>query len=792
MKELTGVKLFNQGIVSNPDQSDLSPESASDSDGVDANAQGKLQAVKVNSTKHATIGKAGKIFTNLEREDGKVDVVYSDGTNVKAIADFYNATPTESTLGVGNVTTMANTGRAIHMGLGDSVKWAGYVDSQQFNGTVEFIPDPGLTIAESTLYDGLEVVSIPDETSTYTVTIDGIETITPINPTVATYDVNTHVSYFTKNGHNLSTGDKIRIYPYHFAFYHHVPAIGWTWADVITNYNLSFEVTVNVTSLNEFNFTYDMFQYWSYGQGTGPFQANNFAWQIGGGATIYVCYTKTLADATLTYQKDSETPETGIKIVLGQDIVLTDGPTIRFSTDTTFYVGNSWEITNAANATTLIYADGAITPYEIQAISVTQGDAGEYFTMDKTYFYAYSMVYDTIQEAPLLKEVALISPLINVESMRIALAVNTTTISNRVTSINLYRADADTVNVLLPQTEYRLVQSISLTGWRISGDIATTIITDIGNEGPTYESNAGISEVLDNYSPTYGLSTTIGNVLFIADCTHPDLNDAAYTIMRSKPFRFNTFDWATESMRIGFIPKALASFNSRIYAFDNNRLLKINPELYVEDDISGIGCDNHKSWVVTPAGLIWANTTGAYLDDGKITLISEGISDQWTGCDRIIYDANTKQVLFYQGTTLYLYHLQLNRWDKILNFTTTVAGAFTGVVGETYTANSTELSKNFGGSTRRSLSWTSQEFTCETPEQLKWFYNCYVTITSGTLATLQFSLDGAAYADLTNTDEIKVGGVWPKGKKIKIKLTSTNGTIINSLAILFRREQGIR
>lgn len=67
-----------------------------------------------------------------------------------------------------------------------------------------------------------------------------------------------------------------------------------------------------------------------------------------------------------------------------------------------------------------------------------------------------------------------------------------------------------------------------------------------------------------------------------------------------------------------FVPKALASFEGRVYAFEANKMLRINPEgLFVEDEHLGAGTHISTGVLSTAYGLFFVNEENIFVYDGR-------------------------------------------------------------------------------------------------------------------------------------------------------------------------------
>ena len=151
-------------------------------------------------------------------------------------------------------------------------------------------------------------------------------------------------------------------------------------------------------------------------------------------------------------------------------------------------------------------------------------------------------------------------------------------------------------------------------------------------------------EPIKIYQPNYTLSTQLHSYLYVADCKHPSFEDATNLIFRSKPDKFNIFDWSRDFVSIPSTPKAITSFNGRIVVWDFNNMYIINPSgLYIEDTFEGTGCLNSTSFERTEYGICFADENNIYLYDGKevnnigipiVTSHKQGLKISWRNRDK--------------------------------------------------------------------------------------------------------------------------------------------------------------
>ena len=94
----------------------------------------------------------------------------------------------------------------------------------------------------------------------------------------------------------------------------------------------------------------------------------------------------------------------------------------------------------------------------------------------------------------------------------------------------------------------------------------------------------------------------------------------------------------------------MASFNGRLYVFDENNIYRINPQtLQIEDTYEGIGCFNQNSVVVSEYGMFFASPSGVYWHDGSVpkqisSTIWKSEADKDWSSSNTIYDIGWKNL----------------------------------------------------------------------------------------------------------------------------------------------------
>ena len=478
------------------------------------------------------------------------------------------------------------------------------------------------------------------------------------------------------------------------------------------------------------------------------------------------------------------------------------------------------------------------------AISNNSSVSGSLQPTANDVFYATSFTYDGYQESPLSDWTRFAYQDFSATSLNVTLNIFPNALSKRVTHINLYRSDA-TGNVTQPTEFFRLVQSISIkTGWGSIdsntsnpdwGDFYEKSIVDTGESFASYEARTGISEAVKYTLPKYGLSTKINNFLYIADCDHPDIDDASYYLFKSRPFNYDQFNFIRDVLILPEKPTALEAFNGRIFVFSESNCYIVNPDgLYIEDTIEGVGCIHQNLVKSSDVGLCVMDNNSVYLHNGQgfadigariksnyqyttffqsqtsIDKLVEFDSSEYTGERVMAYDYYRKSFYIFfttevesLGVTSYkcytnVFTVPKNRWDTWYRYhasgaTTTliVHGAVNGKKGEVFTSDSESgLMQPFDPHSDTRINgflWYSKKFTMGQSTVDKKFFEVGVVSEDGGQITSMVNTveDDESFATLTTPQT---------GRDIQIKLQSANDTSssINSFRIVYRRKRPVR
>ena len=429
------------------------------------------------------------------------------------------------------------------------------------------------------------------------------------------------------------------------------------------------------------------------------------------------------------------------------------------------------------------------------------------------HFYKVSYLYDGYQEGPLSDDFSTIYPASASYVVTATISLkNLSSLSKRISHVNLYRATSETTTDARPTGFYRLIGSYKLNdSWQEITDSTSNpswgnyrqkIIIDNGNVKASYEALNGISEVLTDTLPNYGLSTQLNNQHFIADCSHPLLDNADLFLFKSRPYNFDQFDWSVDLLRLPTKPTALVSFNGRIYAFDENNTYRIEPNsFYIEDTFEGVGCIGPEAVIVTEYGMCFADKNNIYLHNGsQPTAIGDpilrGDNKSWQNRDtswasKVVFDAerNSFVVIFKYSSNFYAwaFNIARRRWDLWEVFgTTEPLGTLVGKSGEIFISNGTNLIHYLGGSGNDSWSWYSKKLTMGQDTQTKKFRKFRTTGSpSGSLGTNTYvGIDGASVTESGSNAEFTVNN--QDGKWVQWYFAAQTGNI-DTIGTIFRR-----
>jgi len=450
------------------------------------------------------------------------------------------------------------------------------------------------------------------------------------------------------------------------------------------------------------------------------------------------------------------------------------------------------------------------------------------FTANRTYFYRLALEYDGFQLAPLGVGAPSVDDAIGYGKTLTITIADITQLSKRVTAIYVFRSSG-VYQESTPDGYYRKVVKIPINSqlWSIteSGGItsASYVYPDaVENVGESYEALSGISEALETSIVHYGISAQIGSWLFVAQCYHPDVEEGASMLFRSKPSRFDTFDVTQDFIKLPTVPTAIHAYQGKIWVFDENTIYKINPAgFFVEDTHKGVGAPSQESVAVTEYGMFIADKNNFYVHDGKmpkplgdrVLTMSDTIPSVTDVSYRVLmaglysgtspwvfYDAKSQYVhiILKKASNYYYYdyaiHINRQRLDLFRfplleadgNENTSNVGFIRGAYGELYYANDTNFYSLFDNATRTTFTWISKRFGGDSPNIKK---KVYKVKSSGSGLTVTYSKDEAAFTSLSS-EKLSAGDRLLN--TVRVKVVGTTAGYANALTIIMRELIGKR
>ena len=359
------------------------------------------------------------------------------------------------------------------------------------------------------------------------------------------------------------------------------------------------------------------------------------------------------------------------------------------------------------------------------------------------------------------------------------------------------------------------------------------------NEGD-YQSWSGISEFHPETSLNYGISAVANDYLFVSDIGHIDISKGQYKVARSLKGKYSMFDWQDSIITLNDTVTALKGYSNKLYIFTKKQVIRVNPdELATEDILDGFGCGNSDAVVSTEYGMFFGDKSHAYVHDGSsIKIISypienDDFSGESNGWQDKITDTNFK-TYFFSKTNLvafvfektaptklirqrhgaFTYHVLKQRWDYREFYLDGTSGLntqpamgellfqskiddriyyFSGPTNGIYTSDISTLISEWGGdSVDDNFSWVSKDMTMDADNVDKRFVKLKIQANRELNTTPTVYIDDVAVT-LTSvaTNEWRIN---QKGKKIKVKLSSSSSTVtpsnetttIFSMGIIYR------
>jgi hypothetical protein len=779
---------FNYGLMSEPDPRDIPLGAFATSSNTDPNSYGILRGVTASGVSHYAAANA-EMSEWIVRDDGKRDLVYSDGVHIESLLDFYGTPAVGNTIvGRGYSFTPQNKKVFIGMGTSTAPKVALRIPAAKFNGLIAHTAGTGTDdlIIDASEYDGtaqtyyVKVTSIAGETGSFTGVARQSTDSTSGEPYIT--------ALFYDALHGLTTDD-----------------VGSTVVITGSTYYNGTYIIAAVQDPNLFTLrvTDSVQKVWYLGTDTGTWTLTKILWKWSLDDSTY--YPTSYALSAKEFANIS-----------------THGLKAKFITPTGKDTTDKWAITfAAANAETLYIEDAECYNYQNNestdtfsiAINVSGSEYYEegIFSRTKRYFYGWSIIYDYTEESPIAYRALGNSPTCfntdyNIKYTDVSFAITTSALPKRITGFNLWRADSDDKEGSQPTTEFKYLHTFGLDGSRVSSTTYTFKYKDTGEGSISYETQTGISEEVKSTSVKYTLSAQINDKLFVGNCSRIGITNATNVIFRSKALRYGTFDWATELLPLPTKPTAMLGFRGRLLVFDESKLYIIDPEIFSIQQQFNTGCPYSQGFAVTENAIYWADKNAFYKYEGiqpedistqKVRTTYQNIfsATSFNGI-KCVYDATIKAILIAYRDTSDLkclsYHVLNDKWDIFTlqtGYIATYWGVFAGKNGETYTSGEIAILRIFATG-RRAWTATTGRINCGSPAILKKFY--IIRVLSSSAPTLQFKIDGGTTTTITSSEEVKVSGTWGKGYDIQVILTDDAGTKEVYSADIYYRELGTR
>ena len=455
------------------------------------------------------------------------------------------------------------------------------------------------------------------------------------------------------------------------------------------------------------------------------------------------------------------------------------------------------------------------------SLTATSLSSGSGFDTNYEYFYKVSFVYDEYQESQMVNATESITSTSGYGfQIVIRILDHATTLSKRVSHVNLYRGEAPNQTLNKSDVLYRLVEKIELNStWTTSGNdkLYTVVDAKAENVGITFESNAGVSEVLPHTTLDYGLSTLLNNTLFVTKAAGVGLTGVENYLFKSLAYKYDMFDWSQDFINMPEKSVAIASYGGRVFCFGSNNTYRVEPNnMYVEDTYEGIGCISDQAHVATEYGLFFCDNNNIYQYTNAVKPIGNAILknsyDENFGYFELLkickapilsFDSKNNSLLVSLTKTdnsiayIYVYTLSTNRWDFWT--TTPISAIIPGGKGDVYTVRddtASSLYKLAGSSVaRKAYTWISKNITGFHQSQKKKFYRLDVPYT-GVAPTITYGFDGANPTE-TGTSDNDTGVASKKfkdtkrGIQVKVVGAATTGgaapNFIESIGVVLRR-----
>lgn len=492
-----------------------------------------------------------------------------------------------------------------------------------------------------------------------------------------------------------------------------------------------------------------------------------------------------------------------------------------------FFNAHSPAKTGIMTGTSLMSITESISSLSIEAIP------GGFTELERSYYYAFSFIYDGYMESPL-------SDFISASAEEgfgflLKLRVPASNINRRVSAVNIYRASGSQFG---REEFFRLIDSVSMeTNFpteTVDGQNTRVIeYTDRKSEfelGPSFDANAGFPEALKNTMVHYGMSAMIDDYLFVGDCYHPSVDEAAYMIFRSQAYSICSFNYEVDVLRLPLVPTAMVSMGNRLLVFDESDMHVVDPaNMYIEETVYGFGAINTDCVKKFRNGIVVAGKNAlAIYSGGSIQIPSERITlhpganlsafsanpsaDSFNalrdyrylaqnGTDlHLTVDEKTSQIYMLgviSGSTIgYIYNYATEQWSRYVNNSYSLVRSQDTDDHYLLAYRSASVDYLFGDDHPESAGQTYiaelVPFDANDANIDKWYYEIRVDyLGSAANISVRVSADHQAYssalAQSNGVFTIPKESVHRQGKELRVRI---EGSVkIKSVSIIFRPKQ---
>lgn len=601
------------------------------------------------------------------------------------------------------------------------------------------------------------------------------------------------------------------------------------------------------------------------------------------GTTDSTYYVKTISSNKFQWKKNvggTWTPPTGTTIDNTVEQLLDEGVVIWFKNNTGYTTNDEWTCSVYAKDTTLIaenaecknllmgdlYSSTTFNQFELSFTAVT-GTSGTFDTSLK-YRFKLSFDYDGYQESPLSEKYVDLVVAADTEYVILTIVAKDASqfvdsYNKRLTAINLYMAvsvDSEASGL----ESFKFIQKFSLSCSAIANTLQflpnNGLLLELGGyinignkdfnfvssnedtpswdgtdkmmsgfkingtqfKGAAYEQITHRSDSLQDTILNYSLSCSTNGYHFVSKAWHTQIKELAnHMLFRSDLQCYDCFNWSTNFLNLPFIPLQIAAFQSKVYVFGSNKILKVNIDLFIEETFEGVGITDNLIPLVTDSAMYWFDKNSIYMFDGKQILdigisIKSSYSSSYPSFSStlalggttpyIVYSAEKKSILFSYVTSIShdmhfivwawsLEKLEWYYWDIYTSYDPSEFYLFNGKDGEIYFNDlyGFYTYKLFASDNYLDMEFITKKYDMGLQNQDKKFYKIKSS-GSSVLPTITYDINDGTSLNKTLTSEAINSSYW-KAKNIQIKITSSAGATLyylDTLELVIRQLIGMR